>query len=114
MSKVINGHYSISEATAERVRAVMRALGYYPSASAQSFARGATPRGGPASRSSGRNTAFENPHLFEMIAGAGGGACAARGYSLELRGTDKTDASEAAAETHRPPRRRTRSRCTSP
>lgn len=39
VSKVINGHYSISEETAERVRAVMRELGYYPSASAQSFAR---------------------------------------------------------------------------
>ena len=36
VSKVINGHYSISEETAERVRAVMRELGYYPSASAQS------------------------------------------------------------------------------
>lgn len=31
VSKVINGHYSISEATAERVRVVMRELGYYPS-----------------------------------------------------------------------------------
>lgn len=41
VSKVINGHYSISEATAAHVRETMRALGYYPNASAQSFARGA-------------------------------------------------------------------------
>lgn len=46
VSKVINGHYSISEATAERVRAVMRELGYYPSASAPELCPGLHPRGG--------------------------------------------------------------------
>ena len=42
VSKVINGHYSISEETAARVRRVMQELNYYPNASAQSFARGTT------------------------------------------------------------------------
>lgn len=68
VSKVINGHYSISEATAERVRAVMHELGYYPSASAQSFARGST-RAVVCLAELRPNTAFENPHLFEMISG---------------------------------------------
>lgn len=37
VSKVINGHYSISEETAARVRRVMQELNYYPNASAQSL-----------------------------------------------------------------------------
>ena len=44
-----------------------------------------------------RNIAFENPHMFEIFAGVEE-ALRRRGYSLELRGTDKTDASEAAEE----------------
>ena len=42
VSKVINGHYSISEKTAQHVRKVMEDLNYYPNASAQSFATGDT------------------------------------------------------------------------
>ena len=42
VSKVLNGHYSISEETAQRVRKVMKELHYYPSASAQSIAKGTT------------------------------------------------------------------------
>ena len=96
VSKVINGHYSISEATAERVRAVMRELGYYPSASAQSFARGST-RAVVCLAELRPNTAFENPHLFEMISGLEEGL-RARGYSLTLRSTDTTEACEIATE----------------
>lgn len=40
VSKVINGHYSISEETCDRVNQVIRELNYYPSASAQNFAKG--------------------------------------------------------------------------
>ena len=68
VSKVINGHYSISAATAERVRETMRALQYYPNASAQSFARGATRRV-VLLADMYRNIAFENPHMFEIFAG---------------------------------------------
>lgn len=96
VSKVINGHYSISAATAGRVRETMRALQYYPNASAQSFARGATHRV-VLLADLYRNIAFENPHMFEIFAGVEE-ALRRRGYSLELRGTDKTDASEAAEE----------------
>ena len=38
VSKVINGHYSISEETQERVQQVIQELNFYPSASAQNFA----------------------------------------------------------------------------
>ena len=40
VSKVLNGHYSISEKTAQRVRGIMREMNYYPNANAQSFASG--------------------------------------------------------------------------
>ena len=96
VSKVINGHYSISAATAERVRETMRALQYYPNASAQSFARGATRRV-VLLADMYRNIAFENPHMFEIFAGVEE-SLRRRGYVLELRGTDKTDASGAAEE----------------
>ena len=42
VSKVLNGHYSISEKTAERVRGIMREMNYYPNANAQSFASGSS------------------------------------------------------------------------
>ncbi|MDY6180305.1 MAG: LacI family DNA-binding transcriptional regulator, partial [Candidatus Faecousia sp.] len=68
VSKVINGHYSISEETARRVRDVIRELNYYPSASAQSFARGATKEVAVLADLS-PNRAFQNPHMFEIISG---------------------------------------------
>lgn len=96
VSKVINGHYSISEQTAERVRQVMRELGYYPSASAQSFARGST-KTLVFLADLKPNTAFENPHLFEIVSGMEEGL-RARGYSLTLRSTDTTGAVPVATD----------------
>ena len=42
VSKVLNGHYSISEKTVQRVRGIMREMNYYPNANAQSFASGSS------------------------------------------------------------------------
>ena len=83
VSKVINGHYSISEETAARVRRVMQELNYYPNASAQSFARGTTKTIAVLANLA-PNTAFQNPHMFEMIAGLEE-SLSARGYRLQLR-----------------------------
>ena len=68
VSKVLNGHYSISEDTQARVRQVIRELNYYPSASAQSFAKGTT-RTVIVLTDLGPNITFSNPHMFEIIAG---------------------------------------------
>ena len=76
VSKVINGHYSISEETAARVRRVMQELNYYPNASAQSFARGP-------------------PKTIAVLANL---APSARGYRLHLRGVDTATAYEVAKE----------------
>lgn len=96
VSKVINGHYSISEATAERVRAVIREMNYYPSSSAQSFARGAT-KTVALLTAMAPGTAFQNPHMFEIVAGMEE-ALRAKGYQMILRGVDATTAYEAAEE----------------
>ena len=96
VSKVINGHYSISEETQERVRQVIRELNYYPSASAQSFAKGAT-RMVIVLTDLGPNITFSNPHMFEIIAGMEE-ALRSRGYRLILCGAQTSTACEMAEE----------------
>lgn len=96
VSKVLNGHYSISEETAQRVRKVMKELNYYPSASAQSIAKGTT-KIVTVLTSLSPNTAFQNPHMFEIVAGMEE-TLRAKGYHLHLRGVDVADACEVAEE----------------
>ena len=90
VSKVLNGHYSISEKTAERVRGIMREMNYYPNANAQSFASGSNHTVVLLANLS-PNAAFRNPHMFEIIAGLEEALCR-RGYRLILRGADATSA----------------------
>ncbi len=96
VSKVLNGHYSISEQTAEHVRQVMREMNYHPSANAQNFASGAN-RMVALLADMSPNTAFRNPHMFEIIAGLEE-ALQKRGYHLILQGTNETSACGAAEE----------------
>lgn len=96
VSKVINGHYSISEETQARVRQVIRELNYYPSASAQSFAKGAT-RSVIVLADLGPNAAFSNPHMFEIIAGLEE-TLRTRNYRLALCGAQASSACEMAEE----------------
>ena len=95
-SKVLNGHYSISETTAERVRGIMREMNYYPNANAQSFASGSNHTVVLLANLS-PNAAFRNPHMFEIIAGLEEALCR-RGYRLILRGADATSACGIAEE----------------
>lgn len=96
VSKVMSGHYSISEKTAERVRKVMEELNYYPNASAQSFASGDT-KTVVLLVGMAVNTAFQSPHIFEIIAGLEE-ALWKRGYRLVLHGADSTSACALAKE----------------
>lgn len=96
VSKVINGHYSISEKTAAHVRRVMDELNYYPNASAQSFATGDTKTVVLLAGMS-PNTAFQNPHMFEIVAGLEE-SLGKRGYRLVLQGADTTSACALAKE----------------
>lgn len=96
VSKVLNGHYSISQATADRVNAVIRELNYYPSTSAQNFAKGTTKCVAVLTDLS-PNTAFGNPHMFEIISGLEETLCK-KGYRLYLRGVEAENAYEVAEE----------------
>ena len=96
VSKVLNGHYSISEQTAQRVRGIMREMNYYPNANAQSFASGSS-HCVVLLADLAPNAAFQNPHMFEIIAGLEEALCK-RGYRLILRGTDATSACGIAEE----------------
>lgn len=68
VSKVINHVPSISEATAERINQIMKELNYHPNLSAQNFARKST-RNIIFLTNLERNTAFTNPHMFEIMSG---------------------------------------------
>ena len=96
VSKVLNGHYSISEKTAERVRGIMREMNYYPNANAQSFASGSN-HTVVLLANLAPNAAFQNPHMFEIISGLEEALCK-RGYRLILRGADATSACGIAEE----------------
>lgn len=96
VSKVLNGHYSISEKTAEHVRQIMHDMNYYPSANAQNFASGANHTVVLLADMSA-DVAFRNPHMFEIVAGLEE-ALGKRGYRLILQGTDETSACGLAEE----------------
>ena len=68
VSKVINHVPSISEATVERVKQVMKELNYHPNLRAQNFARRST-HNIIFITNLERNTAFVNPHMFEIMSG---------------------------------------------
>lgn len=68
VSRALNNHYAVSEATKKRIQALADEMDFHPNARARSFAK----------RRSGivlfvtdlyRNVAFENPHMFEIITG---------------------------------------------
>ncbi len=96
VSKVINGHYSISEKTAEHVKQVMQEMSYVPSSSAQSFAKGTT-QTVTVLTNLAPNAAFQNPHMLEILAGLEE-ILHMKGYRLVLRGVDETNAYEVAEE----------------
>ncbi len=96
VSKVINGHYSISEKTAAHVKEVMKELNYYPNANAQSFAKGTTKIITVLTDLS-VNAAFKNPHLMEMLMGLEE-YLGKKNFRMVIRGVDATNSYEVAEE----------------
>ena len=64
VSKVLNGSYSISQETADRVRKVMEELNYHPNQKARNLAR-LTNKTVVFVAELGKGAAFSNPHMFE-------------------------------------------------
>ncbi len=96
VSKVINGHYSISEKTTEHVKKVMRELNYFPCSSAQSFAKGSTQIVTVLADLSS-NALFQNPHMLEIIAGLEE-ILSKKGYRMVVRGIEQDSAYEIAED----------------
>lgn len=96
VSKVLNDSYSISQATKDRVQAVIQELGYSPNRRAQSFATGKTRNILFLARME-HGVGFSNPHLFEILAGAEN-ALSHKGYGLILRQSTPQELIEHYAE----------------
>lgn len=71
VSKVMNGSYSISQETIDRVKKVRQELDYHPNLRARNFVTQST-KTIVFVTSLGKNAGFANPHMFEMVCG---GAC---------------------------------------
>lgn len=83
VSKVMNGSYSISQETANRVRRAMEELDYHPNLRAKNFARQSA-RTIVFVAELGKGTGFSNPHMFEILCGLEQ-VLAEREYALEVR-----------------------------
>lgn len=92
VSKVLNHSYSISQATCDRVNAVIKELGYQPNRRAQSFATGTT-KNILFLAEMGHDVGFDNPHMFEILAGVEN-VLTARGYGLIVRHMDAEELAE--------------------
>lgn len=100
VSKVMNGSYSISEETIERVKAAMEELDYHPNLRARNFARQTT-NTIIFVTSLEKNVGFTNPHMFEILCGLEY-FLSGRGYSLIVKSIGAREACEYiqnAAET---------------
>lgn len=89
VSKVINKVPGISEPTIQKVRRVIDDLGYRPNKRAQSFARRAT-RKILFLADFHQGIGFENPHLFEILAGIEQ-TLTRRRFGLLIRGLSPAD-----------------------
>lgn len=90
VSKALNDHYSVSEETKERIRALANEMSYRPNARARSFARqknGVVIFAADLSRGVG----FQNPHMFEIVTGVAR-YLDQKGYSLLLKHVPKNAA----------------------
>lgn len=92
VSKVMNGSYSISQVTVERVHEVMEELNYHPNLRARNFARQSTKQV-LFLTTLGEGAGFSNPHMFEIMSGMED-ALGKKGYLLSIRNTTPEEAPE--------------------
>lgn len=97
VSKVMNGSYSISQETIDRVNAVMKKLDYHPNARARNLARQSN-KTVVFVTSLQKNVGFTNPHMFEMMCGLEN-SLSKKGYSLVLKNLNPEEAPKYIKET---------------
>ena len=98
VSKVMNGSYSISEETTDRVKKAMEQLHYLPNQRARNFASQST-KSIIFVTSLGENTGFSNPHMFEIMCGLEN-TLSDKGYSLLVKSVTKEKVCEFVRKTY--------------
>lgn len=89
VSKVINNSPTISQKTIQRVNEAIKSLNYIPNTRARNLARKSTNNVAFVTKSK-RDTAFLNPHLFEIMSGAQK-TLAQKGFRMEFFGLKGPD-----------------------
>ena len=90
VSKVMNGSYSISQPTVERVQKAMEELNYHPNLRARNFVKKSS-KTVIFITSLGKDAGFSNPHMFEIMCGLER-ALSDKGYSLIVKSISKNEA----------------------
>ncbi len=96
VSKVMNGSYSISQSTVDRVNDAMQSLNYHPNLRARNFARQSTKQV-LFLTTLGENAGFFNPHMFEILSGLEH-ALGNKGYLLSVKSITAGEAPEFVRE----------------
>ena len=97
VSKVMNGSYSISRETVDRVNRVMQELDYHPNLRARNFVKQST-KTIVFVTTLGKNAGFSNPHMFEIICGMEH-MLSEKGYSLVVKHISVAQATEYVHRT---------------
>lgn len=100
VSKVMNGSYSISQPTIDKVKQAMEELNYHPNLRAKNFAKQST-KTVIFVTSIGKDAGFSNPHMFEIMCGLEH-ALSEKGYTLIVKNISEEtvcDYIKNAAET---------------
>lgn len=92
VSKVMNGSYSISQATIDKVMQAMEELNYHPNLRAKNFAKQST-KTVIFVTSIGKEVGFSNPHMFEIMCGLEH-ALSEKGYALIVKNISEEKACE--------------------
>lgn len=96
VSKVLNGSYSISQKTIDKVHRAMEELNYHPNLRARNFARQST-RQVLFLTTLGENAGFSNPHMFEIMSGLEW-TLGSKGYLLCVKSITPEEAPEFVKE----------------
>ena len=99
VSKALNDKFSVSQATADRIRAAAKDLGYVPNPRARSFATKET-RQIVFVADIPKDTAFSNPHIFEIIMGLQH-SVSEKGFSLVVESVEKKNALDHMEKLYR-------------
>lgn len=97
VSKVMNGSYSISQETIDRVNRVMKELDYHPNMRARNLSHQAN-QSIIFIAALGKNMGFLNPHMFEMLCGLEH-TLSKKGYSLIVKDVLPSDVAEYVKES---------------